>query len=350
MSSAFSRVPSPAADDAACVDAALAAFARKRPPLPLGVAYSGGADSTALLLGCARLWPGQVVALHVNHGLQEAASAFESHCAAFCQRLGVPLRVRRVQAAHAKGESPEAAARAHRYEALLALAAEPPALRAIALAQHADDQVETVLLALSRGAGLPGLAAMPARWQRGGLAWARPFLRVPGAALREWLAKQGLKAVEGNSAGNDAGNSAEMGWVEDPSNASARYTRNRIRAQVLPALQAALPGFRTAFARSAAHAAQAQQLLQEVAAQDLAACGAAPPVIAALQSLSPARQANVLRYWLAGCHASAPSSAQMTELLAQIAACTTRGHRLRLKVGAGYVLRQGERLQWLENG
>lgn len=163
MSSAFSRVPSPAADDAACVDAALAAFARQRPPSPLGVAYSGGADSTALLLGCARLWPGQVVALHVNHGLQEAASAFESHCAAFCQRLGVPLRVRRVQAAHAKGESPEAAARAHRYEALLALAAEPPALRAIALAQHADDQVETVLLALSRGAGLPGLAAMPAR-------------------------------------------------------------------------------------------------------------------------------------------------------------------------------------------
>ena len=338
MYSSPSRVPCPAADDAACVDVALAAFARQRPPLPLGVAYSGGADSTALLLGCARLWPGQVVALHVNHGLQEAASAFESHCAAFCQRLGVPLRVRHVQAAHAKGESPEAAARA------------PPALRAIALAQHADDQVETVLLALSRGAGLPGLAAMPARWQRGGLAWARPFLRVPGAALREWLAKQGLKAVEGNSAGNDAGNSAEMGWVEDPSNASARYTRNRIRTQVLPALQAALPGFRTAFARSAAHAAQAQQLLQEVAAQDLAACGAAPPVIAALQSLSPARQANVLRYWLASCHASTPSSAQMTELLAQIAACTTRGHRLRLKVGAGYVLRQGERLQWLENG
>ena len=321
------------------VDAALAAFAHQRPPLPLGVAYSGGADSTALLLGCARLWPGQVVALHVNHGLQAAASTFENHCAAFCQRLGVPWRVRRVQAAHARGESPEAAARAHRYEALLAMAAEPPALRAIALAQHADDQVETVLLALSRGAGLPGLAAMPARWQRGGLAWSRPFLRVPGAALRAWLAKQGLKAVEGNR--------ADMGWVEDPSNASARYTRNRIRAQVLPALQAALPGFRAAFARSAAHAAQAQQLLQEVAAQDLAACGAAPPVIAALQSLSPARQANVLRYWLANCHASAPSSAQMTELLAQIAACTTRGHRLRLKAGAGYVLRQGERLQWL---
>ena len=120
MHSSPSRVPCPAADDAACVDAALAAFARQRPPLPLGVAYSGGADSTALLLGCARLWPGQVVALHVNHGLQEAASTFESHCAAFCQRLGVPLRVRHVQAAHAKGESPEAAARAHRYEALLA--------------------------------------------------------------------------------------------------------------------------------------------------------------------------------------------------------------------------------------
>ena len=310
------------------LEAALAAFARQRPALPLGVAYSGGADSTALLLGCARIWPGQVVALHVNHGLQAAAADFENHCKATCQRLGLPLRVQRVDARPAPGQSPEAAARHWRYAALAELAAQTPALPTVALAQHADDQVETLLIALSRGAGLPGLAAMPARWQQGRLHLARPLLAVPGAALRQWLRQQG------------------EGWIEDPSNAHLHYTRNRIRQRVLPALQEALPAFRATFARSAAHAAQAQQVLDEIAAQDLAACGGAPPRIAALQTLSAARQTLVLRHWLAGSHAIAPSAAQMRELLAQIAACTTRGHRLRLKAGPGYILRRGDRLHW----
>src|SRR2546427_3383655 len=89
----------------------------------------------------------------------------------------------------------------------------------MALAQHADDQVETLLLALSRGAGVAGLAAMPAQWSRADLEWHRPLLDLPGQALRDWLAARG------------------QAWVEDPTNADARYTRNRIRAQLLPALQ-----------------------------------------------------------------------------------------------------------------
>lgn len=317
--------------DPARVDAALAAFAASWPALPLGVAFSGGADSTALLLACAARWPGQVVALHVHHGLQAAADDFERHCAALCARLGVPLRVRRVNARHARGDSPEATARTHRYAALADMALEssgPGPVRTIALAQHADDQAETVLLALARGAGLPGLAAMPARWQRAGLAHARPLLGVPGAALRAWLHARG------------------QAWVEDPSNASERFTRNRIRARLLPALEVALPAFRATFARSAAHAAQAQQVLDEVAAQDLAACGL-PPAIARVQAFSRARQANLLRHWLASAHGMAASSAQMNELLDQIAACTTRGHRLRLKVGRGFVHRQGDALAWV---
>jgi len=306
----------------------MARFAAQKPAGPLAVAFSGGADSTALLLACAERWPGQLEAWHVHHGLQAAADEFERHCQRLCARLAVLLRVQRVDARHAPGESPEEAARRHRYACFDALARQgSQALPTVLIAQHADDQVETVLLALSRGAGLPGLAAMPARWRRDGVDYQRPLLQVPGSAVRAWLRARGET------------------WVEDPSNASLRYTRNRIRAQLLPALEAAFPQFRATFARSAAHAAQGQQILDEVAAADLASCGA-PPAIGALQALSPARQANVLRHWLALRHGQTPSSAQLAALLAQIDACRTRGHRIRLKVGRGLVERRGGVIEW----
>ena len=305
------------------------ALADFSPGLPFAVALSGGADSTALLVACARRWPGQVRAVHIHHGLQAAADGFEAHCRALCLALGVPLAVRRVQAGHAPGQSPEDAARQARYAALAeAVHSEWPEVRDVALAQHADDQVETLLIALSRGAGLPGLAIMPVHWQRQGLNWHRPCLAVPGAAMREWLHSQG------------------QSWVDDPSNTDEKFTRNRIRARVLPALAEALPAFRETFARSAAHAAQAQEVLNEVAAQDLAQVGV-PPRIQALQQLSRARQALVLRHWLRQHHATTPSTAQLHELLDQVAACTTRGHRLHLKVGQGFVVRAGTCLSYL---
>jgi tRNA(Ile)-lysidine synthase len=305
------------------VNAAIAAFA---PRLPLAVAYSGGADSSALLRACAARWPGQVHAVHVHHGLQAAADDFESHCRAVCAALNVPLSVTRVQAQHASGQSPEDAARRARYAAIAEVARTDWAHggpRDVALAQHADDQVETMLLALSRGAGLPGLAAMPAQWERDGLHYHRPLLGVPGAALRSWLAGQGAS------------------WIEDPTNTDAAYTRNRIRAQLLPALEQAFPSFRDTFARSARHAAQGQALLTELASMDLQATGV-PPSIAGLRALSPARRANVLRHWLATCHGTAPSTVQMDELLAQLQACSTRGHDIHLKVGARFVKRRGD--------
>ena len=299
-----------------------------QPGLPLAVAYSGGADSTALLLACARKWPGQVSAIHIHHGLQAAADTFEQHCRKVCGRLGVPLQVLRVDARPTPGQSPEDAARSARYAALrhCADAAQPP-IRHIALAQHADDQVETLLLALSRGAGLPGLSAMPAQWVRDGIRYYRPWLAVSGPGLRDWLREQG------------------QDWVEDPSNADEQYTRNRIRARLLPALEAAFPQFRDTFARSAEHAAQAQRLLDELAAEDLARVGT-PPQLVPLRALSRDRQANLLRHWLKARHATAPSAAQLQELLDQVAACSTRGHRIRLKVGAGLVERQGQVLTW----
>lgn len=300
------------------------------PALPLAVAYSGGADSTALLLACAEKWPGQVSAIHVHHGLQAAADAFEQHCREVCRRLGVPLRVCHVDARPAPGQSPEEAARRARYEAFRALILENPeqtAIKSIAIAQQADDQVETLLLALSRGAGLPGLSAMPARWERDGIRYDRPLLDVPGAELRRWLRERGES------------------WIEDPTNADEQFTRNRIRARLLPALAETFPQFRDTFARSAAHAAEAQRLLSEVAVEDLAQLGQ-PPQIALLQRLSRPRQANALRHWLRCVHGAVASAAQLQELLDQVEACTTRGHRIRLKVGSGFVERQGAVLTW----
>lgn len=306
------------------------AIAQFSPGLPLAVAYSGGADSSALLLACARKWPGQVSAIHVHHGLQRVADDFVRHCEAACVRWQVPLVVQRVDAQHASGESPEDAARRARYMAIAAAAQANRAdygIKNIALAQHADDQVETLLLALSRGAGLPGLAAMPAQWQKSGLAYHRPLLGVSAAAIRTWLAEQGEPAIE------------------DPSNLELRFTRNRIRHQLLPALDAAFPQMRQTFARSCRHAAQAQSLLVELAQQDSLSIGN-PPLITALQKLSPARQANLLRHWLALQHQTAPSTAQLDALLVQVLACTTRGHGIELKVGAGKVLRRGLHLHY----
>jgi tRNA(Ile)-lysidine synthase len=313
------------------MDAAIQQFT---PGLPLAVALSGGADSTALLLACARRWPDQLVAVHVNHGLQHAAQAFEAHCQALCARLAVPLTVAHVHARAAPGQSPEDAARIARYHALDRLAeAEHRGRRiaSVALAQHADDQVETVLLALGRGAGLAGLSAMPAHWVRPGLDYYRPLLAVSAADIRRWLTEQG------------------EGFIEDPSNADEAFLRNRIRARLMPALREVFPHYAQTLPRSAGHAAQAQALLTEIGAADwLTVCDESgmAPQIKRLQTLGEARQANVLRHWLVQqCHTQA-SSAQLQELMRQISACTTRGHRIQIRVGHGFVQRSNQVLAW----
>lgn len=290
------------------------------------MAYSAGADSTALLLSAQRRWPGRLVALHVHHGLQAAANDFELHANNFCQQHGMELQVERVHAGHEARQSPEDAARRARYAALARMAQSARA-DCVLLGHHADDQAETLLLALSRGAGLPGLASMPDRFERAGMCFGRPLLEVAARDLRAWLLEHG------------------HAFVEDPSNTDSRFTRNRIRALLMPAWQACFPGFRPMLARSARHAAQAQRLLDELAAMDLKTAGV-PPQIAELQLLSRDRQANALRHWLRTGSGVAGTAAQLDELLDQIAACTTRGHRIHLKLGQGHVERAGECLHY----
>ena len=292
----------------------------------LGIAYSGGADSTALLHAAAHRWPGRVQALHVHHGLQAAADDFQRHCAAACAALDVPLHTGRVDARHRPGESPEDAARRARYLTLADLA-RSRGLAHVLLAQHADDQVETMLIALGRGAGLDGLAGMPREMRRHGVVFHRPLLDVRADALRRWLRETGVS------------------FVEDPSNVDERYTRNRIRARLMPVLDDVLPGFRETFARSARNAARASRLLAAVAIDDLAATGT-PPAIDALRRLPEERRANALRHWLRSAHDAVPSEAQLRQLLVQVQACSTRGHGIRLKVADGFVEREGAKLRW----
>lgn len=324
----MSRAPGPAT---AC-EAALRAWVVRHPlpetglAHPWAVAYSGGADSTALLLAAHALWPGRVQAFHIHHGLQAAADGFVDHAEQACAALGVALHVDRVQAGHSPGQSPEDAARQARYAALARMAHAYGAA-CVLLGQHAQDQVETVLLALTRGGGVAGLAGMPEVMERHGVRFGRPLLQTDGRELREQLDAQGVP------------------YLNDPTNADERYTRNRIRARVLPPLLEAFPTSLDTFSRSARLAAQAMMVLQDVARQDLQAVGE-PPVIRRLQALSRERQANVLRHWLQEGWQAVPSEAQLNELLDQVAACTTRGHRLRLKVASGYVVREGQALRY----
>jgi tRNA(Ile)-lysidine synthase len=310
------------------VDEAIQSF---KPLLPLSIALSGGADSTALLLACSEKWPGQVEAIHVNHGLQAAAIGFEQHCRKLCDRLKIELTIAGVDGRAAKGQSPEEAARDARYKAFSAWALMErarPAIKSIALAQHADDQVETLLLAMGRGAGLAGMSSMAAHWQREGIQYFRPFLQVSAAEIRRWLA---VRAEE---------------WVEDPTNQDGRFARNRIRARLMPALKEVFPHGLDTFARAAA---QAQTVLDEVAAQDLEQVlrpRDSLPLIREVQNLSRARQTNALRHWLKHAFRVIPSTAQLNELQHQIDTCQSRGHQIHIKVGNGFIQRQGEVLTW----
>ena len=294
---------------------------------PLAIAYSGGFDSTVLLHLAHSLWPEAVVAIHVNHGLQAAASEFETQCVATCQQLSVPLSVMQAHIELQPGDSPEERARDARY-LLLRQSAHAQCAGVLWMAQHADDQAETVLLALTRGAGVAGLAGMGEATRHGELTLGRPLLTVPQSELRDLGLGQG------------------WAYIDDPTNHDTRYTRNRIRHDVMPVLSRAFPQLVNTIARTSRHCAQADALLVDLARVDLRATGA-PPSLRALQSLSVARQVNALRCWLRDEAGRAPSTAQLNELIKQVAAATTRGQRIDIKMGNGRVVRHGAQLVYV---
>lgn len=304
-------------------------------PTSLAVALSGGLDSMALLR-LARDWAAQqnvaLYAFHVHHGLSENADAWLAHCAAACAALGIPFDHRRV--AVEKGKSGiEAAARKLRYAALGEMCRAHGA-RLLLTAHHLDDQAETVLLQLLRGAGPAGLSGMDAANRAPGLlgdpdlVMARPLLGVSREELEAYAQEEGIA------------------WVEDESNLDPRYARNALRHTVMPALAASFPGFQQRVARSAVHAASSQRLLDELAAQDLAACLDGDAVdLARLQLLSRERADNLLRHLFAERGLAMPSTAWLGEMVAQLfsaredaqlkvthPACHIRRHRGKLHI------------------
>ena len=212
----------------------------------LYIGYSGGVDSHVLLHLCATNpnLKDNITAVYVHHGLQAEAEAWALHCQKTAHSLGVAFILLRVNAVADPGESPEEAARNARYTALKSLIDVDDALL---VAQHRDDQLETVLLQLFRGSGLRGLSAMPERMAFGQGTMLRPLLNVSKLAIdayaRTW----------------------DLSWVEDPSNLSHDYDRNFLRNAVLPLLKQRWPACDKTVARSARHCADAQMVISELA-------------------------------------------------------------------------------------
>jgi tRNA(Ile)-lysidine synthase len=266
------------------------------PDVAICVALSGGLDSTALLaaLAEARSHDFRLRALHINHGLHSNAKSWSAHCRKLARRLGVPLRVLSVQVARERGASLEEAARVGRYERF---AEQLRGGEALLTAHTQDDQLETVLLQLFRGSGLPGLAAMPAVAPLGSGTLARPLLGCSRLQLEGWL------------------RSRELTWVEDDTNLDERFDRNYLRRRVLPAVRERWPGAAAAVARSARHAAEAQRLLATLARVDLErASDGASLSVKALRSLTPDRRRNVLRLWITSTGRAPPDTRRLEEI------------------------------------
>ena len=246
------------------------ASSRKRPNgKDVAVALSGGIDSVSLLHFLKNKGP--VSAIHVHHGLSPNADAWAAFCRALCRRWGVPLTVRRVKVAR-NGKGLEAAAREARYEAFAKIPA-----GCIALAHNLDDQAETVLMNLLRGAGRRGARGMLPKSRFKGTTFVRPFLNVPRAGILAYAREHGLE------------------WIEDESNTDESLSRNFIRRRVAPLLDERFPAWKAALARAARHFAR-----EEAGAEDL------------------------LRKFLQTQGLRAPSEAKLVEMLKQL---TSKGAR-----------------------
>jgi tRNA(Ile)-lysidine synthase len=304
----------------------------------LAVAFSGGVDSTVLLDAAVRVaGASRCVALHVHHGLSPNADAWLAHCHAFARERAVEFDARRVDVPRAAGASVEAAARDARYRALDAMCA-TRGVHTLWLAQHADDQAETVLLQLLRGAGLAGLAAMAPEFLAAGTCATRvrPLLHVLRAQVEQYARERALH------------------WIDDESNADTRYARNALRHEVTPALTVHFPGFRDALSRTAAHAASAQRLLDALARLDMDATAvdeAGALSLSALLTLDDDRALNLLRYWMRTLGLAAASSARLTDALRQLREVSAAGEGHRLRVDhAGHALRSYRGLVYWEAG
>ena len=238
----------------------------------------------------------EIRAVHVDHGLSVHAAAWSQHCATVCAALAIPCQILRVNARPQSGESPEAAARSARYQAIAALIEADDALLT---AHHQNDQAETLLLQLLRGAGPHGLAAMPAYAPLGAGWLARPLLGFTADELTHYAEQHNLS------------------WVEDPSNFDTGFERNYLRHDIMPHLRRQWPAVSRTLSRAAAHAAEAAGLLDTLADSDMQHVQGPTRdtlSVSGLLGLDEARQRNVLRRWFKRLNLPVPAAVHLQHI------------------------------------
>ncbi len=275
------------------------------------VAYSGGLDSSVLLHVMHRVRsltaasnpdapPVSLRAIHINHGLSVHANHWQRHCERTCAQLGISLSVERVTIDLTSGSSLENLARQQRYAAFERLL---EAGECLVMAHHLDDTAETFLLRSLRGAGPRGLAAIPRQRPLGLATLMRPLLGHTRAQLMDYAEK------------------AQLDWCDDESNENRQFDRNYCRHEVLPAIEARWPAFRESWKRSALLCAEADILLDDLAALDYE--GVKTPVVSVIDAvnlctLQPHRQRNLLRYWLSRAGAPEPGWHVLTQIVEEL--------------------------------
>lgn len=234
----------------------------------------------------------ELYAVHVDHGLQTNSAQWVKHCEEVCAELQIPLHSLQIKIKLQQGESLEAAARDARYQAIAALIEDGDALLT---AHHQDDQAETVLLQLLRGAGPAGLAGMPecSAFPKG--LHVRPLLNFTQAQLRAYAETQ------------------QLTWVEDHSNRDLRFDRNYLRHEITPRLRARWPSYAHTLSRSATHSAEAAQLMEALAEIDSGNTDTLS--VTALRALDEARQRNVLRTWIKRLGLPLPNATHLDRVL-----------------------------------
>lgn len=275
------------------------------------VGLSGGMDSVVLLHALASAWPGGVAALHVNHGISPNAQAWADFCGACARKLKVPYTVQSVAVERGSRDGLEAAARRARH----AVFAQTEGW--VACAHHRDDQAETLLFNLLRGAGIAGAVAMRER---------------NGRILRPLL------AVGRKDIGHYA-RAHQIEWIDDESNADVRYARNFLRHRILAPLRLRFPAAAKSLAGATARFAEAQDLIDTLACLDLGHHVDFPVPVDTLRALEEPRARNALRYLLVRRGVQIPGEARLREALRQMLTAGVDRHP-RLALGHYRLLRR----------
>ena len=272
------------------------------PVKKLVIAYSGGLDSHVLLHLVSQMTDYSVRAMHIHHGLQKEADHWVDHCQQVCDALNISLQFEYLNLSLEKGESVEELARTGRYAAFKKSV---QADEVLLTAHHQNDQAETLLLQLFRGAGVQGLAAMPQISTFGIAHHARPLLNETRESLEAYAKTH------------------QLAFIEDPSNQDSAFYRNFLRNDIIPQLRNRWPSIDKTISRSATIQAETKHLLDDIAEQDLLSIKENNQndntlLISGLQDFSDSRQKLLLRHWIQSNGFKAPSEKKLKHIFTDV--------------------------------